>query len=49
MDYLLFGAIAGDIAYAHYKKMPQTIFDRVWDCLYNDMIDIVETFDDFCE
>lgn len=42
-------AMAGSIAYAHYGKMPQTIFDQVWDVLPEEMIDIVETFDDVCE
>lgn len=42
-------AMAGSIAYAYYEKMPQTIFDQVWDVLPNEMIDIVETFDDVCE
>lgn len=27
----------------------QTIFDHVWDVLPEEMIDIVETFDDVCE
>ena len=42
-------AMAGSIAYAYYEKMPQTIFDQVWDVLPEEMIDIVETFDDVCE
>ena len=42
-------AMAGSIAYAYYKKMPQTIFDQVWDVLPEEMIDITETFDDVCE
>lgn len=42
-------AMAGSIAYAYYGKMPQTIFDQVWDVLPEEMIDIVETFDDVCE
>ena len=33
----------------YYGKMPQTIFDQVWDVLPEEMIDIVETFDDVCE
>lgn len=42
-------AMAGSIAYAYYERMPQTIFDQVWDVLPEEMIDIVETFDDVCE
>lgn len=42
-------AMAGSIAYAYYEKMPQTIFDQVWDVLPEEMIDIIETFDDVCE
>ena len=42
-------AMAGSIAYAYYKKMPQTIFDQVWNVLPEEMIDITETFDDVCE
>ena len=42
-------AMAGSIAYAYYEKMPQTIFDQVWDVLDNEMIDIVENFDEVCE
>lgn len=42
-------AMAGGIAYAYYEKIPQTIFDQVWDVLDNEMIDIVENFDEVCE
>lgn len=42
-------AMAGSIAYAYYEKMPQTVFDQVWDVLPEEIIDIVETFDDVCE
>lgn len=42
-------AMAGSIAYAYYEKMPQIIFDQVWDVLPEEMIDIIETFDDVCE
>ena len=42
-------AMAGGIAYAYYGKMPQTIFDQVWDVLDNEIIDIVENFDEVCE
>lgn len=42
-------AMAGSIAYAYYEKMSQTVFDQVWDVLPEEIIDIVETFDDVCE
>lgn len=41
-------AMAGGIAYAHYGKMSSPMFDKIWDTLPDDMIDIVEAFDDIC-
>lgn len=39
-------AMAGSIAYPYYKKMSSPMFDKIWDVLPDDMIDVVEAFDD---